>query len=102
MATELQPFDASRYLHDVDDEADLLNDAVADGHPGYIAAALGAVARAHGGVARLATDTGLSRQALHKALSETGNPTLATVLKVLGALGLQMHIERREPETQDA
>lgn len=101
MAIELRPFDASRYLDDIDDEADLLNDAVADGHPGYIAAALGTVARAHGGVARIAVDTGLSRQSLHKALSETGNPTLATVLKVLDALGLQMHIERREPELEN-
>lgn len=102
MTTEPRPFDAAHYLNDADDEADLLNDAVADGHPGYIAAALGAVARAHGGVTQLAADTGLSRQALHKALSETGNPTLATVLKVLDALGLQMHIARRTPEMEGA
>jgi probable addiction module antidote protein len=43
--------------------------------------------------AKLAREAGMNRQALHKALSEGGNPTLDTVLKVLKALGLQMRIE---------
>ena len=96
MATETRAFDAANYLNGPEDEADLLSDAVADGDPHYIAAALGAIARAHGGIAELARSTGLHRQTLHKALSENGNPTLDTVLKVLDALGLQMTIERRE------
>lgn len=96
MTTETRPFDAANYLDGREDEADLLSDAVADGDPRYIAAALGAVARAHGGISELARNTGLHRQTLQKALSERGNPTLDTVLKVLGALGLQMTIERRE------
>jgi DNA-binding phage protein len=37
-------------------------------------------------------------QALHKALSEDGNPTLETVLKVLKAPGLSMRIEERGAE----
>ena len=37
----------------------------------------------------------MNRQALHKALSENGNPTLDTVLRVLKALGLQMRIEAK-------
>lgn len=96
MTIETRPFDASAYLNTREDEADLLSDAVSDGDPRYIAAALGAVARAHGGISELARNTGLHRQTLQKALSERGNPTLDTVLKVLDALGLQMTIERRE------
>ena len=96
MATETRHFDAAEYLAGPEDEADLLSDAVANGDPRYIAAALGAVARAHGGIGKLAISTGMSRQSLHRALSETGNPTLEAVIKVLDALGLQMHIERRE------
>jgi len=45
---------------------------------------------------KLAREAGMNRQALHKALSEDGNPTLETVLKVLKALGLQMRIEAAE------
>lgn len=100
--TNIRPFDAAEFLDTTEDEAHLLNAAVEDGSPAFVAAALGSVARAHGGIARLAVDTGLSRQALHKALSEHGNPTLETVLKVLDALGLQMHIERKEPEREMA
>lgn len=96
MTTETRAFDPARYLDGPEDQADLLSDALADGDHRYIAAALGAVARAHGGISQLSATTGLTRATLHKALSEKGNPTLETVLKVLGALGLQMHIERRE------
>lgn len=96
MATETQPFDAADYLDGPEDEADLLSDAVAEGDPRYIAAALRAIARAHGGISELTHRTGLHRQTLQKALSEHGNPTLDIVLKVLSALGLQMTIERRD------
>lgn len=55
-----------------------------------IARALGDIARAKG-MSQVARDTGLSRESLYKALGETGNPSLATVLKVARALGLQLH-----------
>jgi probable addiction module antidote protein len=96
MTIEARPFDAADYLDTAADQADLLSDAVDGGDPRYIAYALGAVARARGGIAKLAREAGMNRQALHKALSENGNPTLETVLKVLKALGLQMRIEAGE------
>jgi probable addiction module antidote protein len=40
---------------------------------------------------QLANDTGLAREALYRALSPTGNPNFGTVLKVLRALGVQLH-----------
>lgn len=54
-----------------------------------IARALGDVARAKG-MSQLARDTGLSRESLYKALSDTGNPSLDTVLRVAKALGLRL------------
>jgi probable addiction module antidote protein len=98
MTIRTRPFDAANYLNSVEDQADLLNDAVADGDMRYIAAALGAVARARGGLTKLASETGLSRQALDKALSERGRPSFDTVLKVLAALDLQLHVEAKVPE----
>lgn len=89
------PFDPGRYLASAQDHADLLSDALESGHAGYIAAALGVVAKARG-MSRLAAETGLSRQALHRALSEEGNPRLDTLLKVLAALGLQLEAKARE------
>jgi len=55
-----------------------------------IARALGDIARARG-MSRVARVAGLSRESLYKALSEDGNPSLATVLKVAKALGLRLH-----------
>ena len=57
-----------------------------------IARALGDIARAKG-MSQVARDAGLSRESLYKALSESGNPTFATVLKVAKVLGLRLHAE---------
>jgi probable addiction module antidote protein len=57
-----------------------------------IARALGDIARAKG-MSQVARDAGLSRESLYKALSENGNPSFATVLKVARALGLKFHAE---------
>jgi probable addiction module antidote protein len=98
LATATRPFDAAEYLESVADQAHLLSDAVDSGDPRYIAYALGAIACARGGIGKLAREAGMNRQALHKALSEDGNPTLETVLKVLKALGLSMRIVERGTE----
>lgn len=58
----------------------------------FIARALGNIARAKG-MAQLARDTGLGRESLYKALSGEGNPSFATILKVMRALGLKLHVE---------
>ncbi len=56
---------------------------------GYIAHALGVVARAKG-MAQIAGQTGLSREQLYRSFSEQGNPTLKTTLAVMNALGIQL------------
>ena len=57
-----------------------------------IARALGDIACAKG-MTQVARDAGLSRESLYKALSENGNPSFATVLKVARALGVRLHAE---------
>jgi len=57
-----------------------------------IARALGDIARAKG-MTQVARDAGLSRESLYKALSENGNPSFATILKVAHALGLRLHAQ---------
>jgi probable addiction module antidote protein len=54
-----------------------------------IARALGDVARARG-MSQLARDTGLSRESLYKSLSDSGNPSFDTVLRVAKALGVRL------------
>ena len=57
-----------------------------------IARALGDLARAKG-MSQVARDTGLSRESLYRALSENGNPSFGTVLKVARALGVRLRAE---------
>ena len=74
--------------------ADCLN-ASLDADPGdgsRLRVALGEIARAQG-MMKISRETGLAREALYRALSERGNPELATVLRVLKALGLQVAIK---------
>ncbi|MDE2311141.1 MAG: putative addiction module antidote protein [Betaproteobacteria bacterium] len=60
----------------------------------FIAKVLGDIARAKG-MTQLARDTGLGRESLYKALSGEGNPSFATILKVINALGVQLHAAPR-------
>lgn len=59
--------------------------------PAFIALVLGEVVRSRG-MTQTAQDVGMSREGLYKALSPQGNPSFATVLKVLAALGLRMRV----------
>lgn len=67
-----------------------LDSALEDGDPELVAAALGDIARAKG-MTQVARDAGLGRESLYKALSPAGNPEFATILKVVSALGFQLH-----------
>ncbi len=58
----------------------------------FIAKALGDIARAKG-MTQVARDAGLSRESLYKALSGERTPGFDTILKVIKALGLQIHAE---------
>lgn len=86
---KLTDFDAAEHLTDDEDRAFFLSEALATGHPAYVAHALGVVARSRG-MADVAKEAGLSRQSLYRALGEGGNPGLDTVLKVIQALGIQL------------
>jgi probable addiction module antidote protein len=69
----------------------------ADDGPGYrVYFILGDIARAKG-MTQIARETGLGRESLYRALSPDGNPELATVLKVIKALGLRLHASAASP-----
>lgn len=84
-------FDASEYLKGDADIAAFVAAALAENDPPTLAAALGTVARARG-MTQLAAATGITREALYRALSAEGNPSLDTLLKVLGGLGLRLDV----------
>jgi len=92
--TRTVPYDVAEQLRSPEEMAAYLDAWLAeapDDAPG-IARALGDIARAKG-MTQVARESGLSRENLYKALSEDGNPSFATVLKVARALGLRLHAE---------
>jgi probable addiction module antidote protein len=88
--TRTKKWDAAEHLKTDEAMATYLEAALEEDDPALVAAALGDIARAKG-MGELARQTGLGRESLYKALSPQGNPELATVLKVLKALGLRLH-----------
>lgn len=55
--------------------------------------ALRYVAEAQGGITALAEKSGLNRQNLYKALSESGNPRLSTLGDIIHGLGFRLSIQ---------
>jgi probable addiction module antidote protein len=81
--------DVTEYLDSSESIAEYLEAAFEDGDPALIAAALGDVARAMG-MTQLAGKAGVTREALYKALSPTGDPRLSTFLGVMKGLGIKL------------
>ncbi|KNC91641.1 addiction module antidote protein [Trabulsiella odontotermitis] len=52
--------------------------------------ALRRIIEARGGIGEIAAKSGLSRQQLYKTLSEEGNPTLTTLMKITRAAGVKL------------
>jgi len=97
MPLKTKPFDPAKYLDDAESQAELLSDAFESGDAAYIAQALGVVARARG-MATVAREAGVTREALYKALSEDGDPRLSTLLGVIKALGVRLRADLVETD----
>lgn len=90
MALKTTRWDSAEHLQTEEDIAAYLDAVLEENDPALITHALGVIARAKG-MSQIARETGLGRESLYKALSPEGNPEFATVLKVIKALGLQLH-----------
>jgi len=84
-----RPFDPAEYLDSDEAMAAYMTEASETGDPSFVADALGVVARVRG-MSEVARRAGLSRESLYRALSADGNPELATVLRVMRALGIEV------------
>lgn len=92
MTIETVPFDASEFFQAHEDQVELLKEAIESGEAGFIAAALGTIAKARG-MSSVAREAGVTRETLYHSLRDEGDPRLSTVLGVARALGLVLTIE---------
>ncbi len=84
-------FDIADYLDNKEMIAEYLNTVLEEGNDSDIIVAIGTVAKAIG-MTKIAEETGLSRPSLYKALSEGAKPQFGTIMKVLKAVGGQLHV----------
>lgn len=85
-------FDPANYIDTPEAVVAYLNIVAEENDLAELYEAIGTVARSKG-MTEISRRTGLSRESLYKALREDGNPSFATVSKVLNALGLKFAIE---------
>ena len=83
-------------LQDPTEAAGYLNACLEDGDPEVFLLALRDVARARGGLTKLAEATELNREHLYRMLSKSGNPELRSLEALLDALGFRLAVTLKE------
>ena len=87
--TDLPDFDFSEHLDSDQAIAEYLTIVMEENDPSELTAALGTIARARG-MAEVARASGLTREALYKALRPNSQPRFDTIARVCTALGVKL------------
>jgi probable addiction module antidote protein len=85
---------AQLYQQDPAYAVEMLNSILEDGEQSELLIALRQMAKAFGGVQRIAEKANLNPTQLYRTLSEDGNPELASLAAILKAMGLRLAVER--------
>lgn len=91
---DLPEFDMASQLRSEEDIVEYLRQVLADGDSGELAAALGHIAKARG-MTQIAKASGITREALYKALRPNSQPRFETIQRICQALGVQLTVELR-------
>lgn len=94
---DLPDFDSAKFLQDDEDIAAYLTIVIGENDPSLLAAALGDIARAKG-MTEIAKSTGITREALYKALRPNAKPRFDTINRVCAALGVRLVAEPARPQ----
>lgn len=100
-SVKITPWDTADYLETIEDIVYYLEAAYDDGDPQIIMEALDNIARSKG-MSSIATETGLGRESLYKALPSSGNPRFISIMSVLQALGIRLHPVALHPDNQQS
>ena len=96
MKPKTKSFDLAEHLKSDEDIAEYLSLVIEENDPGELAHALGLVARARG-MAQIAKDAGIGREALYKALRADASPRFDTIARVCKALGVKLVVQQISP-----
>lgn len=93
---ELPDMDFSEHLGSEQAIADYLTVVIEENDPALLAAALGDIARARG-MSDIAKASGITREALYKALRPGAHPRFDTIRSVCAALGVKLVAQPAHP-----
>lgn len=96
MKPVITEFDLADYLDSEEMIAEYLSQVLAEGDTEELLQAIGHVAKARG-MTQIAKDSGLGRESLYKAFAPGAKPRFDTVLKVMHALGVELHAQPVHP-----
>ncbi len=89
MVSKATEFDISEYLDDEETIAGYLSEIITEGDTAHLLSAIGDIAKARG-MSKIASDSGLGRESLYKALNSKAKPRFDTIFKVLASLGVNI------------
>ncbi len=90
MSDTLMPFDMAELLDTDEAVSEYLSQVLAEGDTDELIRAVGYVAKARG-MAQIAKESGLGRASLYKAFAPGAKPRFDTVIKVMRAMGIELH-----------
>jgi probable addiction module antidote protein len=90
-----EDWDPADDIETKEDVVAILEVASEENDPKFLLSVIGDIARSKG-MAQLARELDVDRAGLYKALSPEGNPSFATVAKVLDNLGFHLSIQKKK------
>jgi len=89
-------WDMADHINTKEDVIAYLEAALEENDTALLLSVLGDIARSKG-MAQIAKDLNLARESLYRSLSQDGNPSFSTIVKVLDNLGFQLSIKQKVP-----
>lgn len=87
-------WDLADEIHTKEDVIGLLEAALEENDIEFLLKVIGDIARSNG-MAQIARELNLNRESLYRSLSQEGNPSFGTVVKVLDNLGFQLSVKQK-------
>ena len=95
--TEVETSYFREHPEEIDDYIDILFEEFAkDGDIGALLSSLRVISRVKG-ITQIAEEAGMTRKGVQKALSETGNPELASINSIIHAMGYRLALKKLTP-----
>jgi len=89
-------WDMADHINTKEDVAAYLEAALEENDTALLLAVIGDIARSKG-MAQIAKELNLARESLYRSLSQDGNPSFSTIVKVLDNLGFQLSVRQKIP-----